>query len=154
MHVRGPEVILRRALVALAIGAAATAIWVVGTLAADATKPSPFVGALDPSQVMVSAPVDVTNGPNVPGSHPQVGRDEAIKIAADYIGATESPLQLVQALAPRIAAEPPRSVWIVVFKAYGSVYVGPAGQQQLWQPIANGVLVDDQTGEVLRGFEY
>ena len=122
--------------------------------AAPIDPPSPVLGGASLKLLMLDSATDVTAKPDMTSMHPLVSRRQAIATAVDYLGASGGPVQVLQGMAPRIAAESARSVWIIVFKANRPRVAGPVGDEVSIPVSVAGILIDDQTGEVLRGFTY
>lgn len=76
---------------------------------------------------------------------------QATRVAQDYFATDEVPAGVRHARAAQFADSPVRSVWIVTFAGGTMPNVGPSMVPDL-PPVVTGVVVDDQTGEVLRAF--
>lgn len=110
-----------------------------------ASAPTPVLSAHDQQELMLS--FDGSTGPTA-----KVTSDQATAVASMYLGRQDQPVQVLHGQAPRIADEAARSVWIVLY-AGGSPEPGAAwGGSPDSVVDYTGVIVDDQTGEVLRGF--
>ena len=79
--------------------------------------------------------------------------DRALDIAAAELGRTDRPALIAHGMARRIAAEAATSVWIVAYPGGGPPPgVGPIGSSVHTTVDFTGLVIDDRTGEVLRGF--
>jgi hypothetical protein len=93
------------------------------------------------------------DGPNaVDGAAVVVSVAKATRIAQDYFGTDELPVGVRHGRAAQFADSPIRSVWIVTFAGGNSMpNVGPSRVPDKPSEVT-GVVVDDETGEVLFGF--
>jgi hypothetical protein len=87
---------------------------------------------------------------SVPGT--QVSPETAIAVAANRVGRSDPPSGLLLAQAPRYVDEPSRQVYIVLYPGGQVPGGGPSPGIGTVTARITGVIVDAQTGEVLRWF--
>lgn len=82
-----------------------------------------------------------------------VTRADAIATAAREIGGVAGEVRVIRAMAPRYFDDAPRDVWVILYPGGTPPFDGPSGFSGApKQARVTGVIVDAQTGEVLRGF--
>lgn len=81
-----------------------------------------------------------------------VTRANAIVIAAARVGRTDTPVGVLHGRAPRYVSEASRGVWVVLFDGGDAPGDGPSPGIAPTKMSLTGVIIDDQTGEVLRWF--
>lgn len=126
---------------------------VLGATGAAAGSAVPVLSAADLHMVGITSATDVTSLPDASLPAVPVSRSQAISAALGEVGRTDTDVRVLHGSAPRFPGEPDRSVWIVMFKGGVSPFDGPPGA--LSGPATysvTGVIIDDQTGEVLSGF--
>ena len=100
---------------------------------------------------MISNAFDAAGASAAPDA--AIGINDAIAIAADYAGRSPEHVRVLHARAPRTYSDQPQPVWVVLFDGGVSPVGPPIGFEGTLAPFTiTGVLVDDQTGEVLRLF--
>lgn len=115
----------------------------------------PSLSAADLHILGITSATDVTSIPDQSLPALSVTRAQAIAVAKAEVGRTDSDVRVLLGTAPRYVGEPDRSVWIVMFNGGVSPFDGPAGVRA--SPITygvTGVIVDDQTGQMLSGFMH
>ncbi len=80
-----------------------------------------------------------------------VSSSVAIERAAPFFGATEQPTEVLHVLAAPDAALAERGVYVVIWKGGEPIPGGPEGNKP-HSIDYRGVVIDDQTGEILRAF--
>jgi hypothetical protein len=132
--------------------AAAALVMSLGLLASRGTE----AHALAPSEVALTSgdfdalSIAIDTGPR---NATAVSSDQALSIASAYANGSGAPAAVVHGAASRTPADPTRSVWIALYPGGPEPAGGPAGYAGP-PPVVDvtGVIVDDQTGEVLRWF--
>jgi len=76
---------------------------------------------------------------------------DAIRVAQLYLGTVQIPASVRHGQAPQHLNSPVRSVWIVTFDGIAMPMVGPS-MEPGGSVVVTGVIVDDETGDVLRAF--
>jgi hypothetical protein len=95
--------------------------------------------------------IEVPEGQDFEGA--RVSRNEATELASDFLGVDGAAASVYHGFAPRYVSDPPSSSWIVVIAVGRLIGAGPA--ESSIEPVMSkitGVIIDDQTGAVLRGF--
>jgi hypothetical protein len=139
-------------------GSATTAVTLRSASPAAALAVPPTVPSLTAEQERVllisDAAEAVAANPAAPdGTHPAVTPAAALAIAAAYLGRTGDPARILYGRAPRTSGDPVRQAWVVLFAGGVAPVDGPPGYDGPPPTFSlTGVIVDDQTGEVLRMF--
>ena len=119
-----------------------------GTLAGT---PAPTITQHDLEQLAIvrDSPSSAKAAPAATGTT----SDAAASIAQDFLGRTEAPWQVLHGSASRIEQDADETVWIVVFLGGDPPPGGPMSADAPAVTVDyTGVVIDDQTGEVLRAF--
>ncbi len=126
-----------------------------GALAAPTPRPSMTASEL--AWYMIEEPVeDVGGQPNAyalerSSATPALKDTEAVAIAQDATGRTDTEVGLYSAMAHRIFAEPARPAWVVLFRGGEAPQGGPAGAPRVEVEVT-GVIIDATTGEIMSMF--
>jgi hypothetical protein len=113
-----------------------------------------MMSAAEQEQFGITSANDVTADPSAVTPAPKVSASEAVKIAATHVGFQQANARILHGTARPIAAEPDRSVWVILFGGGDLPVLGPPGRppQPVTQRTFTGVVVDDVTGAVLTWF--
>ncbi|MGH2407315.1 MAG: hypothetical protein ACRDF7_04435 [Candidatus Limnocylindrales bacterium] len=132
----------------IALATAGILIIAFSAAADSATPPEP--SALMSAADQVDLHIDLS-GP--PAETLGIDRATAVATAKSALGRQDEPSEIHQGAAAQYMNSPIRTVWIVVFAGGDPMNVGPAGNgDQKAYPSYSGVIIDGQTGDVLRSF--
>ena len=124
------------------------------------TRPAQVVVSGDPSVITPAERQEqaLTLEP-ISGVHPRarITEDLAVERAREFLVEDGDLLLVEHGMAEPLPQQPRISVWLVVFSSSRVVHVGPANASHgpggnVGQYRYEGVLIDDQTGELVRGF--
>ncbi len=141
-----------RNVVAAAASVVAVAIIVVSLAV---SKPGPAASELTwESKILTAselASVGLTPEPLTAGAPaPRISASDAVRIAGELDARTDDPAEILRAMIAPDASSLPRSAYLVIFLGGPPIPGGPEGK--LHPVNARGIVIDDQTGEYLRGF--
>ena len=115
--------------------------------------PPASISDLQLAELRITNPVEVPDvDVNATPGGATITRAQAIAIATARVGRTDSPSGVYRASAPRYMDEPNREVWVVLFNGGDAPFDGPSPGIGPMKMRLTGVIIDDQTGEVLRWF--
>ncbi len=125
-------------------------VFLFTVLTVEAATPTVGITAHDLAQLdLVIDPRDAQEAAALSG----ISQEKASELARDSLNRVDQPWQVLHGRASRIAEEPSRAVWIVVFLGGDPPPGGPMGVSTA--PVTvdyTGSVIDDQTGEILRSF--
>ncbi len=131
----------------IAVVMAGVAIMAALTTQVVLSEPQPLLTAQEAAQLgLEMQPLPATADAQTP-----VDESAAIEQARLALGTNDSPVEIHHVITQQFGDSPERSAFILVFAGGGSMPGGPVGSK----PHAvsyRGVVVDDQSGEVLRMF--
>lgn len=108
------------------------------------------------SQVMTATQLDEVGLPlqAVPAgaASARVSGAEAALIAGELRGRADQPAEVIRIMVRQFEGSTPRSAYLVVYRGGPDLPGGPSGE--VHRTALSGVVIDDQTGEYLRGFYY
>ena len=149
----------------LPVGAAALlALFVLGAVALGSTaaaETSPVISANDLAVFRIHNAVDVTAQPDSAMPDTGVSRAAAITTAQQEVGPGLKEVGVMHAKAAQFVDGAERSVWVVIFSGGVMPFDGPynaaadaPGVGTTRPATVTGVVIDDTTGEFLRGFMH
>lgn len=134
--------------------AAVAMLLLVGVNAATTRAVLPTAPTISPQDLawyMVTDAVDASNAASVVSS--PVDASAAASIARGVLARPDTNVTILQARAQRIASEPARLAWVVLFNGGNAPHGGPAGATQF--PVhMTGVIIDAQTGSLMSVFMH
>jgi hypothetical protein len=102
---------------------------------------------------LVSQQLDVTNAPSDQMLPSTISRDTALGTAQTFLGTSGVPFKIFRARSRRFMASEERDVWLVVFQGGSAFFGGPDRPGTMPEVIKlTGLIIDAQTGDILRGF--